>query len=289
MLGYYKFRRKIKNYFLTKKIPKSNNFDFENQNEELFLFGNGYTLDSNINLNNLSSADVFVCNEFHRHPEYKNIIEKNNVLYFALDGIGSYEKIIPKREDLSIGETFEKYLHPILRSGVNIVVPFNVFSYVLKGFPKTKMKSHLLLFEELSKSKGIEFEDIVSLANGHTPQGMILAGLLMGYKKIHLHGLEHNYVKDILNKDPKCGTHFYGESYRQVLELNGGIGLPREAYKVTLSKLFEGNAKVFKAYEQLAELSKELNVEVIDHSKGSLFMFQDYSLWDLVETKRINR
>jgi hypothetical protein len=58
---------------------------------------------------------------------------------------------------------------------------------------------------------------------------------------------------------------------------------------VTLSKLFEGNAKVFKAYEQLAELAKELNVEVIDHSKGSLFMFQDYSLWDLVETKRINR
>jgi hypothetical protein len=289
MLAYYKFRRKIKNYFLTKKIPKLNNFDFENENEELFLFGNGYTLDANINLNNLSGADVFVCNEFHRHPEYKNIIEQNNVLYFALDGIGSYEKIIPKREDLSVGESFEKYLHPILRSGVNIVVPFNVFSYVLRGFPKTKMKSHLLLFEELSKTKGIEFEDIVSLSNGHTPQGMILVGILMGYKKIHLHGLEHNYVKDILNKDPKCGTHFYGESYRQVLELNHGTGLPREAYKVTLSKLFEGNAKVFKAYEQLAELAKELNVEVIDHSKGSLFMFQDYSLWDLVETKRINR
>lgn len=288
MLGYYKFRRKIKDFFLTKKIPKSNNFDFEKQNEELFLFGNGYTLDSNINLSNLSGEDVFVCNEFHRHPAYKNIIEQNNVLYFALDGIGSYEKIIPNMEDISVGESFEKYLHPILRSGVNIVVPFNVFIYVLRGFPKTKFKSHVSLFEELSKSKGIELKDIIALAYGHTPQGMILAGILMGYKKIHLHGLEHNYVKDILNKDPKCGTHFYGESYRLVLELNDGKGLPREAYKVTLSKLFEGNAKVFKSYEKLAELSKALGVEIIDHSNGSLFMFQDYSLWDLVDSNNQN-
>ncbi len=117
---------------------------------------------------------------------------------------------------------------------------------------------------------------------------MLLAGILLGYKKIHLHGLEPNYVKDILNKNSKCGTHFYGESYRQVLELNDGKVLPREAYNVTFSKLFESNAKIFRAYEQLADLAQELGVEVIVHSGGSLFMFQDYSLWDLVEPPNKN-
>ena len=98
-----------------------------------------------------------------------------------------------------------------------------------------------------------------------------------------MYGLEHNYVIDILNKDPRCGTHFYGDSYRSVLELDRGAGLPRDQYKIKLSELFEGNARVFRTYEQIAYLAKEMGVEIIDHSNGSLFMFQDYSLWDLVE------
>ena len=283
MFGYWKFRQKIKEYFLFRDIPKAINFNFEKSSEELYLFGNGYTLDSNINMDNLNGSDIFVCNEFFRHPKYNYLIKHNNLLHFALDGIRSYEKVIPKMEGLTVEESFEKYLNPILRSGVNVVLQLNLMPYVLRGFSKSKIKSHLSIYKELSKSKGLELNDIISLAKGHTPQGMILAGILMGYKKIHLHGLEHNYVKDILNKDPKCGTHFYGESYRQVLELNDGKGLPREAYRVTLSKLFEGNAKVFRAYEQLANLAQELGVEILDHSNGSLFMFQDYSLWDLVE------
>jgi hypothetical protein len=64
-----------------------------------------------------------------------------------------------------------------------------------------------------------------------------------------------------------------------------GKDLPREAYRTKLSKLFESNAQTFKTYEDLADLASERGVEIIDHSSGSLFMFQDYSLWDLVEPK----
>ena len=68
---------------------------------------------------------------------------------------------------------------------------------------------------------------------------------MLGYKKIRLFGLEHNYVKDILNRDKNCGTHFYSDDYTEILEMNHGVNLPRESYKVLLSKLFEGNSKTF--------------------------------------------
>ncbi len=162
----------------------------------------------------------------------------------------------------------------------------NVIPHVLNNFTDSQICAISHILNDLLKNKSTDLQNrIKRITRGHTPQGMLLIGILYGYKKIHLHGLEHNYVKDILNKDPICGTHFYGESYRQVLELNDGKGLPRESYKTTLSKLLSGNASIFEGYEQLAELAKELNVEVIDHSNGSLFMFQDYSLWDLVEPK----
>jgi hypothetical protein len=289
MFGYYKLRRKIKEYFIYRKVPEQINFTFKKRNEELFLFGNGYTLNANINLNDLKGSDIFVCNEFYRHPNYNNVIDRNNILHFALDGIGSYEKVTPKMEGLTVEESFEKYLNPILRSGVNVVLPMNVIPYILNNFNDSQICAISSILNDLLKNKSTDQQNqIKNIKSGHTPQGMLLIGILYGYKKIHLHGLEHNYVKDILNKDPKCGTHFYGESYREVLEINDGKGLPREAYKTTLSKLFEGNAKTFKAYEQLADLAKELGVEVIDHSEGSLFMFQDYSLWDLVEPKDKN-
>lgn len=288
MLGYHKFRRKIKEYFLFRQVSEQKNNTFKKNNEELFLFGNGYTLNQTIDLSDLKGNDIFVCNELFNHRNYYDIVKNNNIAHFALDSIRSYEKIIPRMEGISVEEAFEKYLHPILEGGAHVVLPDSVIKYVTEYFCYAKVEASNSLFKRLTKfNKQIE-EKVDFLTRGHTPQGMLLAGILLGYKKIHLHGLEHNYVKDILNKDPRCGTHFYGESYRQVLELNDGKGLPREAYKVTLSKLFEGNSKVFKSYEQLAELAKELGVEVIDHSNGSLFMFQDYSLWDLVEPKDKN-
>jgi hypothetical protein len=289
MFGYHKFKRKVRNFLETWGIKeKTINFDFKKQNQELILLANGYTLDINIDLKIVKDKDVFVCNEFFRHSCFNDIVENNNVLFFALDSADSYQRVVPRRQGLSVREAYEKYLFPILNSKTNLVIPKSVIPFLLKEFPHSGLCSSEMFIYECRKLNKLSSHKIIEQGIGHTPQFMLLAGIILGYKKIHLHGLEHNYVKDILNKDPKCGTHFYGESYREVLELNDGKGLPREAYRVTLSKLFEGNAKTFKGYEQLADLAKELGVEVIDHSNGSLFMFQDYSLWDLVEPKNNN-
>jgi hypothetical protein len=110
-------------------------------------------------------------------------------------------------------------------------------------------------------SIGFSLKDFLSYKFVHTPQIMILMGILFGYKKIHLLGLEHNYVKDILNKDPKCGTHFYGDTYEDVLISDRGLG-GRDHYRITLSKLLRGNADVFEGYEQLADLAKERGIEI---------------------------
>ena len=285
MLGYYKFRKKLKDVIYKRAIDSLNKYyDFTPKNAELLLLANGYTLDTTIELNGIKNKDIFVCNEFFKHPHYNEIIKENNVLHFALDGSKSFEKKIPEKRNITPAEAYELHIDPIIRNKVNITMPYSILNYAFNKYPDAKIYPYEKFLNELKLNKNYSG----NIDTYQTPQGMLLAGILMGYKKIHLHGLEHNYIKDILNKDSKCGTHFYGEPYRQVLELNDGKGLPREAYKVTLSKLFESNAKVFRAYEQLADLAQELGIEIIDHSGGSLFMFQDYSLWDLVEPKDEN-
>jgi hypothetical protein len=290
MFGYYKTIRKIKSFFDRRNLEF--NIDIETFNhkikDELIIFGNGYTLNG-ADLKDFTGEDCFVCNEFYLMNNFKEFILNNNVLYFMNDGLGSIHKQ-SKIDGLDWESTFLKYNLMFLNmSDITFVQPESLAIEYLKCNANIRNIVSQSLVKSILKDKPNKIKYLVNDINlGHTPQVMLLVGILLGYKKIHLHGLEHNYVKDILNKDPKCGTHFYGESYREVLELNDGKGLPREAYRVTLSKLFEGNAKTFKGYEQLADLAKELGVEVIDHSNGSLFMFQDYSLWDLVEPKNTN-
>ena len=284
MFGYYKFRRNLKNFLDLKKAQRrENKFSLKKSNDELYLFGNGYTLNETINIAGIEGKDIFVCNELFLHPNYLNLIKSNNVIHFAMDGLRSFTYDIPKIEGISTREAFRKYLDPILSAEVSNIMPISLYPFIVENYPESNYFPAEIIKNQLIKKSKLNEKRINKIGGGHTPNFMILIGILMGYKKIHLHGLEHNYVKDILNKSAKCGTHFYGETYREVLELNMGKNLSRENYRTILSKLFEGNAKIFKAYEALADLANETGIEIIDHSGGSLFMFQDYSLWDLVE------
>jgi hypothetical protein len=88
MFGYHKFRRNVKNFLATWGIEdKTINFDFKKQNQKLILLANGYTLDINIDLKIVNDKDVFVCNEFFRHSCFNEIVENNNVLFFAMEGL----------------------------------------------------------------------------------------------------------------------------------------------------------------------------------------------------------
>jgi hypothetical protein len=283
MFGYYKIRKKLSNYNLNKKFNDGKaNFHFVKKSDELFLFGNGYTL-KEFSLDSIIGKDCFTCNVFFRMPDFKEFTLKNNVLDFGMDSFATVQRI-SKRTGNSVEQILKDYINPKLGIGISLIRKLDYFEYVL-NFDKTQSIS---TFKELVKEYGFNKKDKdLSKTFGHTPQTMIHAGILMNYKKIHLYGLEHNYVKDILNKDSKCGTHFYGDTYEELLLSDRGPG-DRNHFRIKLSKLFEGNAHIFKGYEQLADLAKERGIEIIDHSGGSLFMFQDYSLWDLVEPKDKN-
>jgi hypothetical protein len=284
MLGYYKLSKKIKSLFATKKYKQSYNFDFQKKKDSLYIFGNGYSI-KDFDLNTIVNQDCFICNAFFRMPGFDEFIKNNNIVDFSLDG---FEKLLiySIKINIKIEDLFDGYVNPKIGLNFPLVKTADFIPYIIKKNPDQSIITSTALLEKYTyPTNKKKIEEIIDKI-GHTPQFMILIGILMEYKKIFLYGLEHNYVKDILNKDSICGTHFYDDSYRSVLELDRGVGLTREEYKIKLSELFEGNSHVFRTYEQLAELAKEMGIEVIDHSNGSLFMFQDYSLWDLVEEKK---
>ena len=288
MFGYYNFINKINLKKLEKEYNQPNYRKLFSKNcDELYLFGNGYSL-NNFNFGNIVNKDCFVCNEFYMLDIFDSFVLKNNLLYFSMDAIKSY-KNISKKLNLTLEDTLSIFIDPIISKNYILVTNISLFPYIKGLSINSKLIYDKFYLQDLLKNYK---RDIIKMVNNikiqHTPQVMILTAILEGYKRINLVGLEHNYVKDILNKDDVCGTHFYAEDYQDVLELNIGKNLPRDAYKVKLSDLFQSNSIVFKTYEQLADLAKEMGVEIIDHSNGSLFMFQDYSLWDLVEEKNRN-
>jgi hypothetical protein len=278
MFGYYKFRRKLNENKLKRKFNGGeNNFKFKKNRDELYLFGNGYTL-KGFDLKQLEGIDSFTCNAFFRMPGFREFIKNNNVLDFSGDSFAEIHRTSNKNGK-AVQEILESYVNPKIGIGLQLVKTLDFFPYITE----LEKDQSLITFDALTKNLGYKEEDIkLAKTFGHTPQIMIHAAILMNYKVIYLYGLEHNYIKDILNKDPKCGTHFYGDTYEELLLSDRGPG-DRNHFRIKLSKLFEGNAHIFKGYEQLADLAKERGLEIIDHSEGSLFMFQDYSLWDLVE------
>lgn len=283
MFGYYKLRKKLKYIYSKNKYQnKIDSFDFTKVSEELYLFGNGYTL-KGYDLNQLENQDCFICNAFFRMPNFSTFIQSNNVLDFSMDSFAAVNKTA-KKNGKSSESILNEYVNPKIGLGMPLVNTFDFYDYIIEVDPNQKTIDSESLLKKIAP---LEYKNLLKdVANnfGHTPQFMLLVGILMGYKKIHLHGLEHNYVRDILNKSPLCGTHFYNDTYEDIL-LSDGHSRDREKTKPVLSKLLRGNASIFEGYERLAELAKERNVEIIDHSNGSLFMFQDYSLWDLVEQK----
>jgi hypothetical protein len=278
MFGYYKFKKKVKKIFTRKN--KETDFVFIKRKDDLFLFGNGYSL-KNYQLQNINDSDCFICNLFFRMPYFEQFVKNNNVIDFSIDSFASYVKISKKR-NRPIEEILEEDLNPKIGIGIPLVKTEDFHEYILKVDPNQLFIDYDSFLKKIVPNEYTTIKKRFVKNFGHTPQFMLLIGILLGYKKIHLFGLEHNYVKDILNKSPLCGTHFYNDTYEDVL-LKDGHSRDREKIKIKLSQLLRGNADVFEGYEKLADLAKERGVEIIDHSGGSLFMFQDYSLWDLVE------
>jgi hypothetical protein len=287
MLGYYRITKKIKKSFLSSNFQESYNFDFEKASETLNLIGNGYTI-KNLNITCFDGVDSFICNNFFRMQGFDEFIEKNNVLDFSMD---SFEFFFTRANKLNSTREIllEEYVNPKIGLKLPLVKTSDFIQYIIEKYPNQSIITDKALLKKFITNSNKKIINKIKKNIGHTPQFMLLIGILMGYKKIYLYGLEHNYVKDILNKSTLCGTHFYDDTYEDVMLSDGHKRGDRESAKIKLSKLFEENAKIFRGYEQLADLAKEMGVEIIDHSNGSLFMFQDYSLWDLVEDPKLKK
>jgi hypothetical protein len=281
MLGYYKLKKRYLNFKINKKFKQgSSNFSFVKKKNELYLFGNGYTL-KEFKLSEVENKDCFICNAFFRMPGFNDFILRNNVLDFGLDSFSAIKRDSSKN-GISVEQILNEYVKPKVGIGISLIKNIDFFPYILS----LEQSQSIATLDGLLMKHDYKKSDIrLSKTFGHTPQMMIYAAILMNYNTIHLYGLEHNYVKDILNKDSKCGTHFYGDTYKQMLIEDNGIG-DRNHYRIKLSKLFKENASIFEGYEKLADLAKNSGIDIIDHSGGSLFMFQDYSLWDLVESPK---
>jgi hypothetical protein len=278
MFGYYKMVKGIKNF-----LVKSDFYNkISKKNDTVYIFGNGYSI-ADLNLGDFRGEDCFVCNEFFRMKGFSEFIENNNISYFAIDGMNSFIREAQIRR-ITTNEMLVKFVDPIISEKYPIIVQSSMVGYISKKKSKDSIGVMGGDLASIMKKK----YTITKIHNNvtrmactvrHTPHAMIAVALILGYKRILLYGLDHTYVRDILNKNPMAGKHFYLETQMEVL--NSNLVFTSNQCKIKLSNLFIDSAETFKVYEAQREIADLLNIQIIDKSNGSLFCFQDFNLFDL--------
>lgn len=137
---------------------------------------------------------------------------------------------------------FQK-LHPILNKHIN-VVPVNLSAY--EGFHSLDN----VLYEM----------GIASPIIGTVAVMCIFVSLKMGYKKIHLYGVDHNFFDGMFvdEKNALCvvNKHFYGETIKYVQ------GFTTESY-------IEDKLLMFKGHRLVAQYAEYKKAEILNHTKDS--------------------
>lgn len=282
MWGINRLKRRIKSHFY--------NSSFHNlitkTSEDLYVFGNGYSI-ANLDLTCFKNQDCFVCNDFCRFNHFDEFAANNNISYFGMDGMGSFYDI-SRREHLTLSDALKKYIDPWTRDrDYNIIVPPSMTKYIISINPSAKIG---VFADDITKIlrkrvKGVNLDSqLVKRASTirHTPQAMIVTGIILGYKNIHLYGVDHSYVRDILNKNPMAGKHFYLETAEEVC-IGNCIDKDKIDYSINLSDLFLDNFLTFKTYESQQIIAQALGIKIQDKTDGSLFCFQDFNLTILIE------
>jgi hypothetical protein len=286
MFGYYRMIKRIKHHLAKSDFHEK----IHKKKDTVHIFGNGYSI-ANLNLQDFKGEDCFVCNEFFRMKGFNEFIEYNNISYFTLDGMGSCIRIA-KRQSITLDELLLKFYDPIISDKYPIIIQNNMVDYISKRKSKNSigvMGSDLASIMKI-KYPGAKVDPSIikkAFSIRHTPHAMVAAALLLGYKKIFLYGVDHTYVRDILNKSLMAGKHFYLETQMEVLNSNGVF--ERNQASPKLSSLLLDSAKTFEIYEAQKIIADSLNIQIIDKTNGSLFCFQDFNLFDLALTENTNK
>jgi hypothetical protein len=286
MFGYYKMVKRIKNFFVKSDFYNK----ISKKNDTVYIFGNGYSI-ADLNLGDFKGEDCFVCNEFFRMKGFDEFIENNNISYFALDGMNSFIRIAQKK-GIALNEILLRHIDSIISDKYPLIVQHSMVNYISKrkskdsiGVIGSDLASIMRKKTAIAKIPTAVIRAACTIR--HTPQAMIATALILGYKKILLYGVDHTYVRDILNKSLMAGKHFYLETQMDIF--NSNLVFERKQYKAILSNLFLDNANTFKIYENQKIVADYLNIQIIDKTNGSLFCFQDFNFFDLALTEIPNQ
>jgi hypothetical protein len=257
----------FKNYF---KIV----FNYiEIKNKDLVILGNGPSLSDELykfeNFDEqFSSLDVAFVNYLAKEKVFKKIQPK---FYFLSD-----EQFFVENHPKS-KQAYE--LYEIIINVVNwsmiVFIPYNYWTTAYQQKFSRNQFIHVIPFHHYSilgpdKIKFRYFKyGLGSGEWGTVVQNAIYCGLTLGYKCLHLYGVDHNFFDNLVLDENnilcQLDTHYYdnGEKYyRKIVNLNGD--------PISVSKFLYEYAKLFEGHNILKQYADYLSAQIINHTKNSL-------------------
>jgi hypothetical protein len=245
--------------------------EYNKNSQNLVILGTSPSLNEfDINILKNSDCDIFICNGIFRMEKFKFLIKKPGVTYFFGANLKTIAEIAVN-ENKKIDEYILNYF-----SGLELFSGKKIFSHSLVNYFYKKsffinnnysfsfQKYENIIKKTLLSNEKIDVDLELCLNMRHTPQLMILIGIILGYKNIELYGLQHSYVKDRFE-----GIESVLHSYSEENSISQNM-----AHR-DLTELFLDSHLTFKVYKELNKLAKILNVNIYDYTiDGCLDMFE---------------
>lgn len=264
------FKSKINNIFVPLRIS------FESKkNRDCIILGNGPSLNNDIeHLNNIAGdSDLFVVNYFAKSEFFPKL--KPSQYFFS-------DKMFWSNELLDSVKYDNEVVFKILQSvnwKINILCPVEGFSFIKNKLSENKnlsiniipiRYSNLLLKKSTYNAIKNRY---FSIPNVNSVITLLWMSIFMSYNKITLYGCDFSAFKDLVvdqktNEIIVSTKHFYGNSHAEKDASKKYIKQENKPLSVRLFQVYRG----FMLLDILAEISKDLNVEVIN---GSSFSFID--------------
>ena len=263
-IGIYLYR------FVLRGTLKSNLVSLTNGNQVIIL-GNGPSLKTDINQILLNKCDFLVVNFFALSDFYLTIRPR---FYVLSDG----NFFIPNRYSKEISQLY-KQINEITTWDINFYVPYRSSKHVnweqIFSNPKIRVRFYndvpyegtfsLSCLKYKLYAKGWANIDIWNVI-----QASIMLTILLGYKSIHLYGVDSNDILSIaVNSNNQVGYtdgHFYDDSQQHPFR----VCLLENGESEKLSSILYRYYKTFFFYLNVADYAEKRGCVIVNHTKNSL-------------------
>lgn len=259
---YWLFKITIHSYQF-KYINRINNIGLKNKTTDLFILGNGKSLNKEFQTLQGQFKDYMVVNRYVLSDTYKTFRPAHYVIidphfFYTDEGISILKKI---KDDTSWAlnlyipswKKIQKQVENLFLNDTYIsVIPLNMMAF--EGFDKFKT---ILYRYNLSCPKAT---NVLVAA--------IYIGICLRYKSIKLYGVEHSWTKllSINENNEVCleNPHFFDKGS---ISKKTWYQLFNQKFK--LYEVLEMYASMFKSYIELNEFAKKEKVQIINMTKDS--------------------